>query len=161
MPTRKASSIVILNPGNILLEDAGKLCLVDFGLASRTSETPVAGSLVGTPAYMSPEQASRGAEAITERSDIYGLGATLYHALTGQIPIEGKTNEEILHRLPTSQPKRPRQIRPSIPLDLETICLKCLEKNADERYATAIDLADDLQRFVRREPIKARADWPT
>jgi tetratricopeptide (TPR) repeat protein len=111
--------------------------------------------IVGSIQYMSPEQATLGKDVRTV-SDVYGLGATLYALLTGRPPFRGETVEDTLKLVRDGKPKPPREIRPGIPRDLEAICLKCLKKNPDDRYSTAKELADDLQRFLSGEPVRAR-----
>jgi serine/threonine protein kinase len=133
--------------------------IVDFGLAKRTAamegET-VTGHLMGTPKYMSPEQAAGANRSITERTDIYSLGVILYETLVGRSPFEGSTALEVLDQVRNSDPVRPRALRPSIPRDLETICLKCIEKNPSDRYASADELLEDLRRFRSSRAILAK-----
>ncbi len=133
--------------------------IVDFGLAKQTTamdgET-VTGHLMGTPKYMSPEQASGAHKSITETTDIYSLGVVLYEALVGRSPFEGSTALEVLEQVRSTDPVRPRALRPSIPRDLETICLKCIDKNPTDRYASAADLLEDLQRFQNGFAILAK-----
>ena len=148
-----------VKPGNILFNRVGKPYVADFGLAKQLEPlqmqaTPSRAEL-GTPAYMSPEQA-RGTEAIDARTDVYGLGATLYHALTGRPPFEAGFVAETLRQVLDEEPVPPRFLNPSVNRDLETICLKCLEKSPARRYATAEALADELQRVQAGEPIAAR-----
>lgn len=148
-----------LKPSNILLDAFDQPRLTDFGLARPfVSEAELTRSrqVVGSPAYMSPEQASDRDEALEPRSDVYGLGSVLYHALTGRPPFQADTIHEVLLQVQNVEPIPPRRLNPSVPLDLETICLKCLEKNPARRYATAGELADELGRFLRHEPILAR-----
>ena len=156
-----------LKPSNILLKRhdgefaAGGLAdefepmVADFGLAARihTDRDPSSqGAIVGTAAYMPPEQA-RGKQA-DRTSDVYSLGATLYELLVGRPPFQSASREEILRAVLEDQVTAPRVLNPAIPADLETICLKCLEKKSDRRYASAHDLADDLHRFLNDLPIK-------
>jgi tetratricopeptide (TPR) repeat protein/predicted Ser/Thr protein kinase len=145
-----------LKPANLMV--AGRhIYVMDFGLARSVeadARTTASGSIVGTPAYMSPEQA-RGVRA-DGRADVYALGATLYDRLTGRPPFAGPTVYDILRKLADEDPVRPRAIDPSIDADLETIALKCLEKDASRRYASAAALADDLDRFLAGEPVAAR-----
>jgi len=133
--------------------------ITDFGLAKLTDETlaTVSGSILGTPAYMAPEQASGQSRASTSRVDVYSLGAVLYQLLTGVVPFEGPSPWETLRRVVHEIPAAIRTLVPGIARDLETICLKCLEKEPQLRYASAAELADDLQRFLNHEPILARS----
>lgn len=151
-----------LKPGNILIDSKGEPHLTDFGLAKLlqpSDETcprtlTASGDVPGTPSYMSPEQAS-GSE-VTPASDIYGLGAVLYALLTGRPPFEGPTPLDVFHQIVNQLPKRPRSIDASIHADLQTICLKCLEKNPPQRYGSAEGLAQDLESFAAARPISAR-----
>ena len=146
-----------VKPANILLDRQGEPHLTDFGLAKRqTGEITVTldGEVLGTIAYMSPEQA-REAHHVDGRSDLYSLGIVLYEMLTGELPFRGSpgmVHKQVLEE--EAQP--PRRLNDRIPRDLETICLKCLEKEPSRRYATAQGLAEDLHRFLRAEPIRAR-----
>jgi tetratricopeptide (TPR) repeat protein len=151
-----------LKPSNLLLSPTGRLSLNDFGLA-RVLEQPgltVSGEFVGTPAYMSPEQITAGRVPLDPRTDIYSLGATLYELLTLEPPHTGTSREQVLAQIVQKEPKPPRRIQKKVPLDLETICLKCLEKDPDRRYQTAGELADDLRRYVNRFAISARRAGP-
>jgi TolB-like protein/Tfp pilus assembly protein PilF len=148
-----------IKPGNILLDTEGEPHLTDFGLArlvetestvTRTTE------VLGTPSYMAPEQASGNNVALTSATDIYGLGAVLYHLLTGRPPFAGPTTYETIRLVLQTDPQEPRLLNPKIDRDLSTICLKCLEKDPQRRYASALALAGDLERWLRREPIGAR-----
>jgi eukaryotic-like serine/threonine-protein kinase len=114
------------------------------------------GQVLGTPNFIAPEQAAARHEAVGPRSDIYSIGAILYFLLTSRPPFQGRNLEETLARALHAEAIPPRQINSSVPRDLETICLKCLEKSPPRRYATAQELADDLGRFLRDEPILAR-----
>ena len=149
-----------LKPSNILIEsgdDGGRPRVTDFGLAKMADaerSLTRTGAAVGSPAYMPPEQARRG--EYTARSDVYGLGAVLYCALTGRPPFQGESVASVLAQVETDEPISPRRLQGSVPLDLETICLKCLEKNPSRRYATARELADDLSRFLNGELVLAR-----
>jgi serine/threonine protein kinase len=146
-----------LKPGNILLDHDKTPRVCDFGLARRlnTDETlHLTGDIVGTPAYMPPEQA-RG-EHVDVRADVYALGAVLYETLTGRPPFQAATPWEILHQVLTTDVVPLRQLNPGLPRDLETICAKCLEKNAGKRYSSAQEVQGELTRFQRGEPIQAR-----
>ena len=148
-----------IKPGNILLDEAGEPHLVDFGLAklvARDSAITRTSAVLGTPSYMSPEQAAGRAREITTAADVYGLGAVLYDLLTGEPPFAGGTTLETVRAVVEREPRRPSLLNPAIDRDLETICLKCLEKEPARRYGSADALADDLDRWVRREPILAR-----
>lgn len=148
-----------IKPGNILIDAAGEPRVADFGL-SRCQELDNSltreGDVLGTPSYMSPEQAAGDTAHIDGRSDIYSLGAVFYELLTGQVPFAGTVNS-LLRQVQFAEPDAPRRRDPQIPRDAETICLKCLEKDSSRRYASAAELADDLNRFLRDEPIHARA----
>lgn len=153
-----------LKPGNILLDRKGEPHVTDFGLVKQLEGTSPqitqemltrTGAIVGTPSYMSPEQA-RAERSLTIASDIYSLGAILYELLTGQPPFRGPNPVETLMQVLEKEPPRPRSLNGRLDQDLETICLKCLEKDPAQRYAAAADLADDLDRWLRREPIRAR-----
>jgi eukaryotic-like serine/threonine-protein kinase len=153
-----------LKPGNVLVEEtdgAFRPYVVDFGLA-RELEAPgitTTGMVVGTPAYMAPEQA-RGDAAVDRRTDVYGLGATLYHLLTGRAPFGGDSAVGVMLQVLHDEPAPPRKLAPSLPLDLETIALTCLEKEPGRRYPSARAVADDLGRFLDGEPIEARRRGP-
>jgi serine/threonine protein kinase/Tfp pilus assembly protein PilF len=147
-----------LKPGNVLFDDAGKPYVSDFGLAkwlARESDLTQTFAVLGTPFYMAPEQAIS-SNLVTEAADIYSLGAILYHVLTGHPPFTGDTPMEVLHRAAEQPAPRPRLTNRSIPPDLETICLKCLEKDPAWRYSSAAALADDLDRFCTGRTIRAR-----
>ena len=150
-----------LKPGNVLLTADGTPKVSDFGLAYQTSgeeELPLtrSGARLGTPAYMSPEQASGSGGPAGPATDVYSLGAILYEMLTGRPPFRGGTAAETERLAATDEPQRPSRARAGVPRDLETICLKCLEKDPARRYVSAAALADDLGRFGRGEPIAAR-----
>jgi formylglycine-generating enzyme required for sulfatase activity len=148
-----------LKPANILLADDGTPKITDFGLArqldSDSGQTQT-GAVVGTPSYMAPEQASGGSHEAGPAADVYALGAILYTCLTGRPPFKGKTVVETLDQVRTQEPVPPSRLQASVPLDLETVCLKCLHKEPEKRYASAAELADDLVRYLGGEPIQAR-----
>jgi WD40 repeat protein/tRNA A-37 threonylcarbamoyl transferase component Bud32 len=147
-----------LKPGNILLA-AGQPRVTDFGLAKRAdsdSDLTRTGQILGTPSYMAPEQAEGKVELIGPRSDVYALGATLYCLLTGRPPFHAATTLETLRQVAERDPVPPRQLNAAIAPDLETICLKCLEKRPERRYQSARELAEELGRFLEGLPIRAR-----
>jgi serine/threonine protein kinase/TRAP-type mannitol/chloroaromatic compound transport system substrate-binding protein len=151
-----------IKPSNLILGDSGTLWIVDFGLA-RSMEDPaltMTGIVLGTPRYMSPEQAEAARVRVDHRSDIYSLGATLYELLTCRPVFEGETPQEILLAILVREPEPPRRLNPAIPTDLETIVMKAMAKHPDDRYQSAMDLADDLQRWLKMEPIRARRIGP-
>ena len=148
-----------IKPGNILLDAKGEPHLTDFGLARLVeSERSVTHTLdvLGTPSYMAPEQAMGHNAAISSVTDVYALGAVLYQLLTDQLPFAGGATYETIKLLLDSEPKHPRVINPKIDRDLSTICLKCLEKDPNRRYSSALALAEDLERWLKYEPIVAR-----
>jgi WD40 repeat protein len=148
-----------LKPSNILIDPTGEPCITDFGLAKRLTsdaELTVTGQVLGSPNYLPPEQASATRGPIGARTDIYALGAILYHLLTGRPPFAAETITDTLQQVMNIEPVSPRLLNPSVPKDLETICLKCLEKDAGRRYASAQALAQELNRFLHDEPIRAR-----
>jgi eukaryotic-like serine/threonine-protein kinase len=152
-----------LKPSNILLTTDGVPKVADFGLAKPLggdSGRTQSGQVVGTPSYMAPEQAEGRSKDVGAVADVYALGAILYEALTGRPPFLGDSQMETLRLVCSTEPVPPKQLRPDIPRDLETICLKCLEKMPGQRFATALDLAEDLGRFQRREPVHARRIGP-
>ncbi len=147
-----------LKPSNILLDAAGAPHLTDFGLAREVnldSSLTLSGQALGSPNYMAPEQAIDARNA-TARADLWSLGAILYHLLTGRPPFVGATVTETLRALKEDEPLAPRTLNAGTPRDLETICLKCLQKEPEGRYASAQDLADDLGRFLDHQPVHAR-----
>ncbi len=151
-----------IKPSNLLLSSDGRLSITDFGLA-RLLEQPsmtVSGEFLGTPAYMSPEQIATGRTPVDHRTDIYSLGATLYELLVLQPPFDADGRDRLLAMVIQKDPVPLHRIDPNIPRDLETICLKCLEKDPDRRYASAKDLADDLRRFLNRFAIHAKRAGP-
>ena len=148
-----------IKPGNILLDAKGEPHLTDFGLARLVeSESSVTQTLdvLGTPSYMAPEQAVGNNAAVSSATDVYGLGAVIYQLLTGQPPFAGGATYETIKLLLDTEPKQPRLLNPKIDRDLSTICLKCLEKDPKRRYPSALALAEDLERWLKHEPILAR-----
>ncbi len=147
-----------VKPHNLLLGKNDRLHLTDFGLARLTDEPhlTVSGELMGTPAYLSPEQVRGDTTRIDHRTDIYSLGVTLYEVLTRCKPFDGETREQIVTGICTTEPVAPRRLDPSIPVDLETICLRAMEKDRERRYPTAAWLAQDLRRFADGRPILSR-----
>jgi tetratricopeptide (TPR) repeat protein len=146
-----------LKPANILLRADGTPKISDFGLAKRLegeSQT-VTGAVMGTPSYMAPEQA-RGDKEIGPAADIYALGAILYEALTGRAPFRGETPWDTVAQVIADEPVPPTRLQPKLPRDLETICVKCLQKEPSRRYASAEELADELRRCLEGKPIVAR-----
>jgi TolB-like protein/Tfp pilus assembly protein PilF len=148
-----------IKPGNILLDAKGEPLLTDFGLArlveaestvTRTKE------VMGTPSYMAPEQAVGNNAAVSSATDVYGLGAVLYQLLTGQPPFAGGTTYETIKLVLDTEPRQPRLLNPKVDRDLSTICLKSLEKDPKRRYSSALALAEDLERWLKHEPIQAR-----
>jgi TolB-like protein/Flp pilus assembly protein TadD len=148
-----------IKPGNILLDANGEPHLTDFGLARLVeSESTVTRTLevIGTPSYMAPEQAMGNNEDVSSTTDVYGLGAVLYQLLTGHPPFAGGTTYETIKLLLETEPRPPRLLNPRIDRDLSTICLKCLEKDPQRRYSSALAFAEDLGRWLKHEPVHAR-----
>jgi serine/threonine protein kinase/Tfp pilus assembly protein PilF len=148
-----------IKPGNILLDANGDPHLTDFGLArlldTQSSVTRTI-DVLGTPSYMAPEQAAGETAKLGKATDVYGLGAVLYQLLTGQPPFAGGTTYETIRLLRDTEPRPPRLLNPKVDRDLSTICLKCLEKDPTRRYPTAAGLAEDLEHWLKHEPIQAR-----
>ncbi|HEV3021693.1 MAG TPA: serine/threonine-protein kinase [Pirellulales bacterium] len=147
-----------IKPLNVILDEHGEPWIADFGLArvEAAGSLTITGDLLGTLRYMSPEQASAERAIVDHRSDIYSLGATLYELLTLEPAFAGNSRDELLRRIVSEEPRRPRRLNPSVPAELETIVLKTLAKQPQMRYATAQALADDLRRFLIDLPIKAK-----
>ncbi len=148
-----------LKPANVLLDEHGQPRVTDFGLAKRTSVDSgmtATGQILGTPSYMPPEQARGDIDTVGPLADVYALGAVLYCLLTGRPPFQAANVMETLRHVLEREPVPPSRLNPSVPADLETICLKCLEKDPARRYDTADDLVDELARYLRGEPILAR-----
>jgi ABC-type phosphate/phosphonate transport system substrate-binding protein len=150
-----------LKPANVLVDAQGEPHLTDFGLAKvlgRTATSGTAsGAIMGTAAYMSPEQASGATKHASTAADIYGLGAILYEMLTGRAPFRAETPLETLRQVVEEAPKPPSTLNHNVDRDLATICLKCLEKNPQHRYSSALAVAEDLEHWSRGEPIEARS----
>ena len=147
-----------IKPSNLLLGRDGRLSINDFGLA-RILEQPgmtMSGEFVGTPRYMSPEQITAGRAPLDHRTDIYSLGATLYELLTLEPPFPGKSRDEVIAQILHKEPRMPRRLNRHIPPDLETICLKALDRDPDRRYQLAGGMADDLRAYVNRFAISAK-----
>ncbi len=153
-----------LKPGNILLDARGEPHVTDFGLAKNLEDhhncLTLSGAALGTPNYMAPEQARGGSKQLTTAADVYSLGAILYEMLASEPPFRSPTPLETMRRVVEEEPKRPSTINLLADRDLETICLKCLEKEPHRRYDSAAELADDLERWLRNEPIQARRSSP-
>ncbi|HEY5915581.1 MAG TPA: serine/threonine-protein kinase [Verrucomicrobiae bacterium] len=153
-----------LKPSNILIDSDDVPRVADFGLAKvlqGEAEVTVTGQVMGSPSYMAPEQAAGRSREVDARTDVYALGAILYELLSGRPPFKAETSLETLKQVVDNEPAAPRLLNPGLPRDLETICLKCLEKQPEHRYASAQLLAEELGRFLRREPILARPTGAT
>jgi serine/threonine protein kinase/WD40 repeat protein len=151
-----------IKPSNLLLDEQGVLWITDFGLARRADDPALthSGALLGTPRYMSPEQAEGGRQPVDHRTDIYSLGATLYEMVTGTAPYHGEHAVDILVKILEGDPRPPRRLNGAVPRDLETIILKAMARRPRDRYASGAAFADDLHRFLKREPIRARRIGP-
>jgi tetratricopeptide (TPR) repeat protein len=150
-----------LKPGNILVTADGTPRVTDFGLAKRLGAAPEgnqteSGALLGTPSYMAPEQASARNREVGPTTDVYALGAVLYELLTGRPPFRGDTRDETLRQILHEEPIAPSRLQPRLARDLETVCLKCLEKEPARRYPSVAELEEDLGRFLENHPIRAR-----
>lgn len=151
-----------VKPGNLLLSPEGRLTINDFGLARMLEQQgmTLTGEFVGTPAYMSPEQISAGRAPLDHRTDIYSLGATLYELLTLRPPFQAERRDQVLAQIIHKDPVAPHKVNRKVPVDLETICLKAMEKDPDRRYQTAGQMAEDLRRYVNRFAILGRRSGP-
>src|SRR5262249_20052454 len=151
-----------LTPATVLRAADGSPRIADFGLARLEQAPPgpggptSSGAVMGTPSYMAPEQAKGDNRAVGPAADLYALGAILYECLTGRPPFRAALVVETLQQVVAADPVPPRRLNPSLPRDLETVCLKCLHKEPRQRYAPARDLADDLGRFLAGVPVRAR-----
>src|SRR5213592_2920906 len=148
-----------IKPGNILLDANGEPHLTDFGLARLVeSESTITQTMevLGTPSYMAPEQAVGNNAAVSSVTDVYGIGAVFYQLLTGHPPFAGGTTYQTIKLLLDTEPRQPRLWNPKIDRDLSTICLKCLEKDPKRRYSSALALAEDLEHWLKHEPIRAK-----
>jgi len=151
-----------IKPGNLLVTDAGNLKIVDFGLAriGEGRSLTLTGEIIGTPAYMGPEQLAAEDMSVDERTDCYALGVTLYEAISRRLPFEAPSVQSLIQRIIHLEPASPRKWNKKIPRDLETICLKAIEKDPARRYQSAREFANDLERFLGDEPIHARPAGP-
>src|SRR5436309_8467608 len=148
-----------IKPGNILLDQNGQPHLTDFGLARLIdTESSVTRTIeiLGTPSYMAPEQAAGETGKLSKATDVYGLGTVLYQLPTGQPPFAGGTTYETIRLLRDTEPRSPRLLNPKVDRDLSTMCLKCLEKDPKRRYSSALALGEDLERWLKHEPIRAK-----
>jgi WD40 repeat protein len=148
-----------LKPSNVLLDVRDEPCIADFGLARQLhaeASGTLTGTVMGSPAYMPPEQAAGRNRELSAASDVYALGAMLYEMLTGRPPFQGASPQAVMEQVKTVEPVAPRRLNASVPADLETVTLKCLEKKPAQRYATAQELAEELGRFLGGEPVNAR-----
>jgi serine/threonine protein kinase/WD40 repeat protein len=151
-----------IKPSNLLLDEQGILWITDFGLARRLEDPALTHSwqVLGTPRYMSPEQAEAARRPVDHRTDVYSLGATLYELLAGRPVFDGRTPQEVVTQILSREPASLRRLNPEVPRDLETVVLKAMAKRPEDRYQTAMDLADDLRRCLSLEPIRARRIGP-
>ncbi len=148
-----------LKPQNVIMDEEGQPHITDFGLAKRMERDvglTQSGAVLGSPSYMSPEQASARQDLVGPASDVYSLGAILYELLTGRPPFQGETPMETLLKVRLEEPIAPRKLNGNVPVDLETLCSKCLEKQPERRFPSARLFAEELQRFVNHEPILTR-----
>jgi serine/threonine-protein kinase len=149
-----------LKPSNVLIDQEGRTHLSDFGLAKRITDAHTltrTGAVLGTPAYMSPEQAAGRAGTVGPASDVYGLGCILYHMLTGKPPVEAASPLDAVMKVIEQDPTPPRQVYPAADRDLEMVAVRCLQKPPDLRYESAQALADDLEAFLKNEPLAVRS----
>ena len=151
-----------VKPSNLILGDDGKLSLMDFGVARMCENTDLTmtGTFIGTVQYMSPEQLSLKRSQLDHHTDIYSLGATLYELLTLELPFNGDHREQLITQIMKSEPRKPRQIDGRIPIDLETICCKAMEKEPQHRYSSAAEFAEDLRRYINNYVIRAKRSGP-
>ncbi len=151
-----------IKPQNLMLGSDGRLHVTDFGLARLFDEPGVtmSGEMLGTPAYMSPEQVGADRRKLDQRTDIFSLGVTFYEMLAGRRPFEGATREQVVARICTTEPVPPRKLSGGVPVDLETICLRAMEKEPGRRFQTAGEMAADLRRYADNVPIRARRAGP-
>jgi tetratricopeptide (TPR) repeat protein len=151
-----------VKPSNLLVDAGGVLWVTDFGLARRAEDPSLTSTraIVGTPRFMSPEQAEATRQGVDHRTDVYSLGATLYELLAGRPAFEGETMAEVVRQVLTREPLRPRRIDPLVPRELETVVLKAMAKRPEDRYPTARALAEDLRRWLAREPVRAQPAGP-